>query len=270
MRSEVDQEYEGLLSRSIHFSESASQMAFLSLATQLSTHNKQVLDVLQQQGEVIQVLQRRTEILSPSKKGSASSSQPPSLLSSPLRTSCSLQPHAPLHPMLHDHVQAPEVAVGDASASPFVSFLSSPQEPYGSLPTHCQPQPLISYENNSSDSLSSRQPIAVNANNTRYYVLPLAPESGHLLLPCLAAFCHKLAATLPKFPVFKPESQNWISILTLIQQRTFCWPLWAPQSLGTYKNIEEIWKEWSEGRLVEGVVNGGKQCGKQKNPATAP
>jgi len=241
----------------------------------MASQNGELLSYLRQQSESLHKLERRTEFLSPSKIRDSER-----LRKDPLPASPRFNPALPVFRHINNHlipysIEEPATYCSPASDHTLVtpppsSSLSSPQFASSQLPPTSAPNPFAAAANSPAylnQILSSElevpgpppqqlhvgKPILIQHESKFYYVLPLTLESGRLILPQPAAFYLPPSPPVPDFPAFNSNNMNWKSILEMVKQRTLCWPVWAPRSLGSYKSVDEIWKEWSEGNVVKGV-----------------
>ena len=216
----------------------------------ISARQRDLEDAMRRQSVHLQVIARRTEPLSPTRKQKAA----PPLSDSPPSTPS----HAHPSPTLAASIPSPTSAVAPLNSSGYI--LSPPavtaSETIPQMLVPHAPDPDLSPSEQSSVHL----PILVMKGSERFHVLPLSPPpirtSFDLILPPPAAFHHQSNPSTTNsspFPTFNTAHCTWQAIFKMILQPTLLWDCWSPKALGAYPDIKSLWTVWQEGALVEGV-----------------
>ena len=246
------------------FHEASTQSAFMSI----SARQRDLEDAMRRQSAHLQVIARRTEPLSPTRKQKVA---PTPLSVSPPSTPSHLHPSpssAALFPSIE--LSCPTSAVapllngsGRIPSPPAVAVVTSSSEtipqmlvPHAAtvLPHPSGPSPCAS------EQPSVHMPILVMIGSERFHVLPLSPPpirtSFDLILPPPAAFhhpSHPSTTFSPPFPTFDTAHCTWQAIFKMILQPSLLWDCWSPKAIGAYPDVKSLWVVWQEGALIEGV-----------------
>ena len=232
------------------FHEASTQSAFMSI----SARQRDLEDALRRQSVHLQVIARRTEPLSPTRKQKVA---PPPSLSPPSPS------HA--HPSSTSAASIPsiEIPLPMSAVAPLNMSSRIPSPPavtvssLETIPKTLVPHPPHLYPHEQS---SVHIPILVTMSSERFHVLPLSPPpirtSFDLILPPPAAFyhpSHPSTTCTPPFPTFDTAHCTWQAIFKMILQPTLLWDCWGPKALGAYPDVKSLWTVWQEGALVEGI-----------------
>ena len=236
----------------------------------ISARQRDLEDAMRRQSAHLQVIARRTEPLSPTRKQRVAqpllSLSPPSTLSHAL----SVHPSPPSIPSIE--LPPPTSAVapllnGSTSlagripslpqaASAVAVVTSSPEIPQMLVP-HAGSATAVSPQPSSHEQPSVHTPILVMIGSERFHVLPLSPPpirtSFDLILPPPAAFHHPSTTYSHPFPTFNTAHCTWQAIFKMILQPALLWDCWSPKALGAYPDVKSLWVVWQEGAVIEGV-----------------
>jgi hypothetical protein len=234
----------------------------------ISARERDLEDAMRRQSAHLQVIARRTEPLSPTRKRKLAppllSLSPPS---SPLHAHPSLpsaasipsesielpSPTPAVAPLLNGsgHIPSPPAVTVVTSSPETIQQMPVPHVMLATVPPHpSRPSPC--------EQPSVHTPILVMIGSERIHVLPLSPSpvrtSFDLILPPPAAFHHPSPSmTYSSFPTFDTAHCTWQAIFKMILQPTLLWDCWSPKALGAYPDVKSLWAVWQEGAFIEGV-----------------
>ncbi|THU86651.1 hypothetical protein K435DRAFT_782772 [Dendrothele bispora CBS 962.96] len=243
--------------------------------------------------EQVQVINRRTEIFSPSKNriiGPSLGSAFPALPFPPTHSSTlAFQPQGqPIQsrsvvpsfsPLLVTHSESLGTSGVDADGDVTMVDISYNAQPLvvhsGSGASHdCSVEaarslvPALSHSTTSETRPSSSSlpvfnsliPYVVKISEHRsYFVLPLAPgvRTAHdMVLPDASAFYDSsLKQDIYQYPPFTLESGafTWQSMFKLVKRPVVLWNVYKPRNLGEYGTVKALWDVWDSGATIEGI-----------------
>ena len=267
VRAEKDAAYQLRVTESVQHSDPASQTAYLNLAARVDS----IQQAQKEHGSVLKDIHQCTEVFSPSKASTSQQKLP--ISNYPIASTSSAPGFAyalqfPNHP-IPSTSSAPPLHHPHDSLIPHVP-LNFPTSSLPVTPTH-QPSTLPARVFPQSP-IPPPQPVAPVSPNTlviycfetnsrTYWILPAMggsnpPKSpADMILPAADAFTPRESIIAPAYPEFTLDNRQWLAILGLIcnPQHFSLWNMWGPGNLGDYRNIEDLWKVWDQGRAVSGV-----------------
>ena len=210
------------------FQETPTRNAFTTLSVKLHDIQKLALDTHN-------VLSRRTESFSPSKR---------------IKTSVPLQPLPTSSPGASSSSQPMQLNTSYDNRRTF----SPPSTPVAisretSLAPNVTSSPLRNPQNGNPQIL----PVIFQKMGKVYHVLRLTPPNPALdnlilhdpILPSPTAFRDA------QFPSF--YNSTWQHIFEKVTHPVAMWEVYAPRNLGDYHDVRDLWQAWDEGSFVEGV-----------------